>query len=500
MNDTSPGSDSIAAIDLGSNSFHMVVARSSSGELLIVDKLREMVQLAAGLDEKRVLSRDARNRALDCLRRFGERVGPLPHEAVRAVGTNTLRSARNAEKFLAEAREALGHPIETISGIEEARLIYQGVAHGLPDPDMKRLVLDIGGGSTELIIGRDFKPGMMESLYVGCVSLTRQFFPDGEITAERWDQATTFVRQEFEPVQRGYRKEGWEQAVGASGTVRSIAAVISAGRFNKKEGITLKAMKRLRDLVLSARSSDLLKLEGLSTVRRHIFPAGLLILISAFEALKIQRMQAADGALREGLLYDLLGRMRETDIRSRSVRWLGERYHVDWDHAARVERTADLLLGQVAKSWGLDDRTSRLLLSWAATLHEVGLDIAHQHFHKHGEYIVAQTDLHGFTREEQRMLATLVRAHRRKFPLELIGQLPPHRVREAERLAILLRIAVLLNRSRTRDVPEPEIGIGKRKIELSLPRGWADAHALTRADLQQEAAFLKVAGYKLEWK
>jgi exopolyphosphatase/guanosine-5'-triphosphate,3'-diphosphate pyrophosphatase len=493
----SPLPESVAAVDLGSNSFHLIVARINAGELVVVDRLREMVQLAAGLDRKRRLDDDARSRALECLQRFGERVRHMPAGTVRAVGTNTLRSAHDTDEFLLAAEEALGHPIETISGMEEARLIYLGVAHSLANRGAKRLVVDIGGGSTELIIGEDFRPLLMESLYLGCVTTSRRFFGDGSIDAKRWRKAELAALQELEGVQTRYRDAGWEEAVGASGTIRSVAAVVRAAGWSKR-GISAKALRRLRDAMVEAGHVDHLGFEGLNPARRAVFPGGVAMLAALFESLGIDRMLPAEGALREGLLNDLVGRIRREDVRGRSVRALADRYHVDWKQAHRVEHTARQLLVQVGESFGLASVEPRQLLSWAAQLHEIGLDIAHQHYHRHGEYIIAQSDLHGFSREEQRVLALLVRAHRRKFPGSLFAELPRRRTKQAERLAILLRLSVLLHRSRSPDdPPEPSLTVEKRSLELGFPEGWLEQHPLTHADLEQERTYLKGAGYRL---
>jgi len=494
---TPPVPESVAAVDLGSNSFHLIVARVSSGEPVVVDRLREMVQLALGLDASKHLAEEARNRALDCLGRFGERLRSMPPDSVRAVGTNTLRVAHETDPFLAQAEEALGHPIETISGIEEARLIYLGVAHTLAEPTSRRLVLDIGGGSTELIVGDGFVPLRMESLYMGCISMSRTHFGDGEITAGRWKRAELEALQELEPVRARFRVTDWEQAVGASGTVRAVDAVIRAAGWSKK-GVTAKALRRLRDAMIELGRVDLLDLPGLHPKRRSVFPGGVAILTAAFEALDIDVLRHSEGSLREGLLYDLLGRIRQEDVRERSVRALGDRYHVDWKQAGQVECTALMLLTQVAEDWRLDSRESRRLLSWAAQLHEIGLDIAHAQYHRHGEYIIAASDLYGFSREEQKLLATLVRAHRRKLPVSILKSLPRKRGREIERLAIVLRIAVLLHRSRAPEsTPEPKLCAGKKSMTLSFPRGWMDRHPLTLADLHQEARYLEAAGYRL---
>lgn len=494
-----PFPETLAAADLGSNSFHLIVARLTADDLIILDRLREMVQLAAGLDRSRRLNKDARARALDCLRRFGERVRHMPPHAVRAVGTNTLRTAKNAREFLTEAEEVLGHPIETISGIEEARLIYLGVTQAVANPASRLLVLDIGGGSTELIIGERFQPIQMESLYLGCVSVSRSFFGDGAISPSTWKRAELAALQEFEPLRRRFRGTGWEQAVGSSGTVRAADAIARAQGWSE-EGITRPALERLRDSAFKAGHIDRWRPPGLDPERRAVFPGGLVLLCVAFETLGVQQMQVSEGALREGLLYDLLGRMEEEDIRSRSVAALGDRFHVDWKQAHKVEQTALHFLSRVAESWNLTSRRTEQLLSWGVRLHEVGLDIAHQHYHKHGAYIVAESDLLGFSREEQRVLSTLIRAHRRKFPSSAIGALPQRRVEEVERLAIILRIAVILHRSRTSDpISEPDLAVDGRTLTLTFKDGLLDEHPLTRADLHDEQAHLGSVGYRLHF-
>jgi len=466
---------------------------------VVLDRLREKVQLAAGLNRAKRLNRDSQQRALDCLRRFGQRLNHLPPDAVRAVGTNTLRIARNAREFRKEAEQVLGHPIQTISGREEARLIYLGVAHSLANPASRRLVLDIGGGSTEVIIGEGFEPRQMESLYLGCVTMSRKYFIDGAIAADSWRRAELAALQEFEPLQRKFRRLGWDQAVGASGTVRSIGSVIREEGWSHN-GITLKSLKRLREAILKAGHVDKLRLAGLNPERRTVFTGGAVLLHAAFEALGIESMQPADGALREGLLYDLLGRIGMEDVRSRSVAALAERFHADSKQVKRVRDAARGCLKQVAEAWNLTSDTATRMLGWAAQLHEIGLDIAHQQYHKHGEYIIANSDLFGFTMQEQQVLATLVRAHRRKLPLSVIGELPNQWVRTTERLAVLLRLAVILNRSRSPD-PPPDLTIeaGKRRLQIGFADDWLAAHPLTRTDLEQEKEWLEEADYTLEF-
>ncbi|MGH2571061.1 MAG: exopolyphosphatase [bacterium] len=490
--------EQVAAVDLGSNSFHMIVARAAPGELVVLDRLREMVRLAAGLDRSHKLSAEAQARALACLERFGQRVRHLPRRAVRAVGTNTLRSAHNAAEFVSRAEAALGHPIDTISGIEEARLVYLGVSRSLPDRGGRRLVLDIGGGSTEVIIGESERTLAMDSLYLGCVSMSQEYFAKGSLDEASWRRAEIAALREFDPIRARFRKLGWEEAIGSSGTIRSVEAVVRAAGWSD-QGVTLDALRKLRDAILAAKNVKNLELDGLSGQRRPVFVGGVVAMLAAFETLGIERMDVSDGALREGLLHDLLGRIQHADVREETVNALGERYHVDWAHARLVEATALALLDQVGEAWDVGDEESRRLLAWGARLHEVGLDVAHAQYHKHGEYIVAQSDLPGFSRDEQRLLATLVRGHRRKFPTSVMKEIPKERRERIERLCVLLRLATILHRSRMPDPPpRPEIAIRDSALRLAFPARWLSQNPLTHDDLRQEQAFLEAAGHRLE--
>lgn len=501
QNAAPPGaSEQIAAVDLGSNSFHMVIAQMHAGGFKLIDRLREPVRLADGLDKARTLGAEVQERALLCLGRFGQRLAGLPAGNVRIVGTNTLRSAKNAADFLERAEHALGYPIEIISGIEEARLIYSGVAHSLAsDGDSNRLVVDIGGGSTEMIIGRGFAPILMESLYMGCVTHTGRFFPDGRITASCIDRALLEARVELEPKIETYREEGWASAIGASGTVLAINRILAVNGWGK-DGITLAGLRRLIDAMLKAGSVDLLRLEGLSRERAAILPGGAMILFAVIEGLGIDRMLVSDGALREGLLYDLVGRHHRGDVREASVDTLASHYHVDPEHAARVEDTALKCLAQIARDWKLDEKADGPWLRWAARLHEIGLDIAHSHYQKHGAYVIAHADLAGFSFQQQQLLASLVLAHRRKFPARAFKELKSLWGKQAERLALLLRLAAVLHRSRgAAPLPEFALAGDKRRLSLRLPAGWLDAHPLTRTDLEREAQYLAQIDVTLEF-
>jgi exopolyphosphatase/guanosine-5'-triphosphate,3'-diphosphate pyrophosphatase len=492
--------ETVAAVDLGSNSFHLIIARLQDGSLQIIDREREMVRLAAGLDKNNNLSEEAMERAMACLTRFGQLLRDMPPGSVRAAGTNTLRKARNAQALIEHAEQALGHPVEIIAGVEEARLIYLGVAQGLGDTGGTRLVVDIGGGSTEVILGEGFVPQTMESLHMGCVSFSQRYVPNGYINHTNLSQARLAALREVEPVAGFYRKRGWDQAIGASGTIRAVRSVVEAMGLCE-EGISPAALSQLVDTITDYDHVDKLDLPGLSRERAPVFVGGVIVLLGVFEGLRIEHMNVADSALREGLLYDLLGRIRDEDVRSRTVASLASRYQVDQEHADRVAKTAFNLLEQVSDKWKLADNNLRHLLDWAARLHEIGRDIAHSQYHKHGAYILTYADMPGFSRQEQQVMALLVRAHRRKLPLNEIQALPESWHKLLYRLLVLLRLAVLLHRSRSDTaLPEIKLLVKKRNLTLIFPTGWLNDHALTQSDLEQEAVYLSKGGYSLAFE
>jgi exopolyphosphatase / guanosine-5'-triphosphate,3'-diphosphate pyrophosphatase len=489
--------DVIAAVDLGSNSFHMVVARYSHGQLTILDRLREAVRLGAGLDDQGRLQREAVDTALACLERFGQRLRDMKAESVRVVGTNTLRKARRKGAFLDRARAALGHPIEVISGIEEARLIYLGVARTMPSEPGRRLVADIGGGSTEIIIGEGVHAKKLESLYMGCVSMSARCFGDGEITEKRMKRARIAARLELEPVQATFKTYGWDHAVGSSGTIRAVGDVLRA-RNTADATITAGAVESLIEHAIRAGSLSRLRLPGLTDDRVPVFVGGLAILAEILNVLEIKSMRVADGALREGLLYDLVGRFTDEDARVRSVRAMQARYHVDLPQAERVEQTALDFLHQTQQAWGLDEPFAELVLSWAARLHEIGLDVSHSHYQKHGAYLLEHADMPGFPQEEQRILACIVGAHRRKMHVEMLQDLSPPWHIKAEFLIVLLRLTVLLHRGRSQ-AALPNITLTARmgSLDIGFPRGWLEANPLTATDLENEIEYLKAVGFRL---
>ncbi|MBZ0095936.1 MAG: exopolyphosphatase [Sulfuricella sp.] len=483
----------VAAVDLGSNSFRLQVARVVDDQIYPLDSLKDTVRLGAGLGADNTLDQDTCNRALASLGRFGERLRGLPRDAVRAVGTNTFRVAKNAQEFLQQAEAALGFPIEIIAGREEARLIYLGVSHGLPASSDKRLVVDIGGGSTEFIIGTGLKPQQMESLYMGCVSYSQRYFPDGKISKSALRQADLAARAEVQAIAGEFSAAHWQQAFGSSGTAKALADILQMNGYSGN-GITPEGLARLRDAMLKVGDCNKLHLAGLRPDRVPVLGGGFAIMAAIFAELDIASMSVADTALREGVLYDLLGRFHRHDMRETTVRQFMRRYHVDPVQAGHVGQLGIDLLRQLAGALPLDLEAALKRLSWAARLHEIGLSIAHSGFHKHSAYIIEHADMPGFSKKEQAQLARLVLAQRGS--LNKAAQLLPDNETWAQILA--LRLAVLFYRSRM-DLELPEIrlewhGSG---FELTLSKDWLTRNPLTETALENEAREWKNTGLKL---
>ncbi len=488
--------DTYATIDLGSNSFHMMVARHSNDKLVIIDEIKEMVRLAGGLNEQQLLSEEAIENGITCLEKFGQRLKEIPSANVRVVGTNTLRQARNGGLFLTRARAALGHSIDIIAGREEARLIYVGVANTIFNDKHKRLVIDIGGGSTEFIIGKSFDPILTESLYMGCVNTTQRFFANGEITGKRMRKAILFARQELETVVSIYKQEGWKLTYGTSGTINAIQQVLTENGWSDS-GVTLSALKKLKDKLVDIGQIEKINLPGLTAKRIPVFAGGVAILIGAFEALEIQELSICHGALREGLLYDLMGRRQEKDIRNESVKAMAAQYSVDTDHTGRVKNTANLFFKQLKKNWNLS-KSDNKLINWCCALHTIGLRVAHSQYHKHGAYLVTYSDMPGFSKQEQAQLADLIRFHRRKLNKEEMSLHSQENNGKTNSLCIILRLAVLLHRSRVQDpLPEITLSVDDKTLKLVFPKDWLQEHPLTETDLETEAGYLENIGIKL---
>ena len=488
--------DVLAAVDLGSNSFHLQVGRVVEGQIYPLDSMREALRLGAGLTADKRIDRATQARALEALARFGERLRGLPPSAVRAVGTNTLRVAKNAAQFLREARAALGFPIEVIAGREEARLIYLGVSHSLPPAQHRRLVVDIGGGSTEFIIGTGFEPQLTESLYMGCVSWSLRFFADGKVDKSGLRSAELAARQELSGMVREYSGLGWEEAVGSSGTARAIEEILRENEFCEA-GITHEGLQKLRSLLLKQERVDPKRIPGLRESRAAVLPGGVAILCAVFEALGIETMAVSDGALRHGVLYDLLGRVQHSDMREATVAQFMRRYHVDAAQAERVRAVSLEIYDALTASSNDEERadhSSRLTLDWAARLSEVGLSIAHAQYHKHSAYMLSHADMPGFSRMEQQRLARIVLAHRGK-----LTKVQDAGFESADwPLVLALRIATLLARSRT-DVRVPHLSVtmDDAGFSLALPQAWLDENPLSADALDSEAGHWKAIGMRL---
>jgi exopolyphosphatase/guanosine-5'-triphosphate,3'-diphosphate pyrophosphatase len=483
----------LAAVDLGSNSFHCQIARVVSDQIYPLDALREPVRLGAGLREDKLLDDTAQERALACLQRFGERLRGFDRHAVRAVGTNTLRVAKNATSFLKRAQAALGFPIEVIAGREEARLIYLGVQHSLPPSKEKRLVVDVGGGSTEFIIGSGYKPAKLASLYMGCVSYSLRFFPDGKITRSAMKRAELAARNELQPIVAGYSRKQWQQAVGSSGTIRALAEIAQLNGFSPA-GITPAGLDKLRASLIKAGDVARLGLAGIRPDRLPVLPGGLAILSAVLSELGISEMTAAGGAMREGLLYDLLGRVHHKDMRDVTVAQFMQRYHVDASQARRVGTLAQSLYRKLTAEDRNPDDNAPVYISWAAKLHEIGISVAYTGYHKHSAYILEKADMPGFSRNEQGQLSLLVLAHRRSLK-KVFAQLNSA---VDWRSVLALRLAALFYRGRS-DIALPAFQAKAQgsKYRLGLDPEWLTRNPLTATALLEETKEWEKIGCEL---
>jgi exopolyphosphatase/guanosine-5'-triphosphate,3'-diphosphate pyrophosphatase len=482
-----PTFSEIAAVDLGSNSFRLQLARVVDDHLIFHDSLREVVRLGAGLSDDKTLSDEALNRAIECLNRFGERLRGLPPQAVRAVATNTFRVAKNAPQLLKAAQGALGFPIEIIAGREEARMIFVGVSHSLPKAEHKRLVIDIGGGSTEFIIGEGLEPLEMESLYMGCVSYSLKYFADGKITEEAFERAQIAAATEIQTIAKNFKSKHWQEAVGSSGTARTLGEVLRLNGLTDG-AVTLEGLYQFRQLLIGAKEVKKIQLHGLSVDRSSVIPGGLAIMIAAFEGLSIDKLTVANSALREGVLYELLGRMQHDDTRDATVNSFMRRYHVDRDQVKRVQSLSILLLSQVEHKLSGDVAVAKQYLGWAAKLHEIGVSIAHGGYHKHSAYIIENADMPGFSKMEQESLGFLVRAQRRSLAKLQMPALSEDRTV----LVMIFRLAVLFHRNRLHITP-PELNLAWHKagFGLDVEPGWLAKNPLTDAELASEVVYWK---------
>jgi exopolyphosphatase / guanosine-5'-triphosphate,3'-diphosphate pyrophosphatase len=476
----------LAAVDLGSNSFRLLVGRIESHELgdqvMPIDSLKESVRLAAGLGKDGLLDEASQQRAFTALQRFGERLRSFRPEAVRAVATNTLRVAHNAREVLSQAEKTLGFPIQVIAGQEEARLIYVGAAHALPVDGVNRLVVDIGGGSTECIVGRDYHAALLESANVGCVSLSQQFFKEGQVNAENFAHALYTARAILAPIALKYRQHGWGYAVGTSGTAKALTQAVQSSFAT--DILTREHLSRFTELLIKAGHVDRVRIEGLKPERRPVLAGGLAALCAVFDELGVDSMRYCNGALRQGVLYDLMGRSAGADMREITVVQLVARYNVDEQHGAVLAETARALFAQLARAPEAEITRRSQLLSWSARLAEIGMTISHEDFHKHSAYILQNSDMPGFARDEQSQMASLA--------LGQTGGLRKLRSVISEPIdwlmVLCLRLASILHRRRDHEEGQlPTLTLKRERVRITVTRDWADAHALSDESLGAEA-------------
>ena len=491
-----PDGSILAALDLGSNSFHLIVARLEHGEIRPIHTLAEKVQLAAGLSGRQ-LSEAAIERGLACLERFDQLLQSVEPSKIRVVGTHALRRAKNRRLFTDPAEQILGVPIDVVYGREEARLVYLGVAHSLADDEASRLVVDIGGGSTEFIVGQRFEPTRMESLQLGCVSYAGEFFPDGEISKKGFNAAFERARVEVSHIRKGYNTRYWQEAVGSSGTFQAIEALIALEGW-RETGIDGKSLDKLRKRLLKYGHADQISYEGLSDKRRRVLMAGIAIAMAIFEELNISSMRTSTGALREGLIYDLVGRLQHEDVRERSINALVGRYSSDSAEAEMVAQSTAWLTGCVADVWELTS-TDTELLCWAGRCHAIGTGISAKHYNRHSGYLLENCDLPGFSQGEQELLGTLVRGQRGKLSEDLMDVIPEQRRARVTKMLVLLRLAVVFKWvERFEDLASCTVTAKSNKLQLSFPHDWYDSHPLTTSELRAAIPSIGKLGVTLQ--
>lgn len=489
--------NTFAAIDLGSNSFHMAVANTTQAHLQMIDKVRQPVRLGSGLDENNNIDDATLDRALECLAMFQHRLREVPRDQIRAVGTNTLRRARNSAILSDAAEEMLGIPIEVISGREEARLIYSGVTYGIAD-NKKRLVIDIGGGSTEFIAGTGTEPSIMESVNMGCVSASQRWFARGDKLPRQFEKAIKRSQLEANPLIRDYLKHGWDECIGSSGTIKATERVLIECGLSDG-GISLVGLEKLIQRIQKKGEGYLKEFSSITDDRRAVILGGISVLCAAFRALDISTMTVSHRALREGVIVDLAGETTTTHVRNNAVDEMQRRFQIDRDQATRVNNTAQHLFDAVRKDWNLTRKRDNATLTCACQLHEIGLSVSHAQYHKHGDYLLRHADMLGFSRREQSMIAALVRNHRRKVSLDVTASMSLSERTRYQRLLSLLRISTLFHRTRGATAePSMDITVSENRLALGINGQWLADNPLTDADLQDEIKHLGAVGIQLD--
>lgn len=488
-------SNHIAALDIGSNSFHFVYARIIDHKIQVLHREKYRVRLASGLDESGNLSPEAIDRALGVLELLAPTVEKLNRNQFRAVATYTLRKAKNASDLQNAAEEVFPFPIEIISGHEEARLIYQGVAYTAPDHG-KRLVIDIGGGSTELIVGRGYEVENLVSLNMGCVNFTNRFFNEGVISSPAFDNAIAQARAEVSSKVSRFNRNNWQLCVGCSGTIKAISRVIQLNDVGNGR-VTLASLRQLREQLERFEHIDQIVMDGLNENRRPVICSGLSVLIGLFEALDIETLTYSDAALREGVMYENYQQAKHSDVQDKSVQSIQQRFSVDIAQANQVERVLMTLLQSADRHWKLPSELINLC-RWATMLHEVGFDINVASYHHHSAYIVSNADLPGFNREEQQVLAWLVKNQRKKPQVDTLPEVPSLKRQRVLSALALLRLAVLIcHRRLLVELPELSLHVDKKALTLHLQENLTSSHPLLVESLEKEQQHIRILGLRL---
>jgi exopolyphosphatase/guanosine-5'-triphosphate,3'-diphosphate pyrophosphatase len=487
----------IAAVDLGSNSFHLLVVREVEAKFQVLHKEKQKIRLAAGLDSKNRLNQEAIDRAITTLKQFAETLKNFKADQVKVVATYTLRTATNIDYVLEKAAEVFPYPIEVISGQEEARLIYQGVAHNVHHDD-KRLIIDIGGGSTEIIIGKSFTPSRLTSRNMGSASFSKCFFSDGKCTSSAFKRAMIRAEQTMEAIASNFIKSGWQCCLGTSGTIKNICAIVSI-KF-ESDIISYQQLTWLRDEFIKAGDIDAMNIPGLQEDRKASICGGLAILLAIFEQFKIDAISYCDFALREGLMHEMQDNLKLKDIRVTTINSFSKRFDIDTTHANLIQNTARLLYQQLKKTWALKNSEHLTVLLWAVQLHEVGLSINSSSIHKHSAYIVRNSLLPGFTQQQQILLACLIRLHRKKIRRDELPELALISPQKLSYLLVIIRLSVLLNQKRQPDyLPNYELVATPQSLLIRFPQAWFKGQALLQADLEVERQYLKKLGIELNY-
>lgn len=491
-------SKKIAVLDIGSNSFHLIVARVISGTVQVLHKMKQKVRLADGLSKDNQLSDEAIQRGLQALEVIKQSLEGFEPSSVRFVATYTLRKAKNANQFIKAAKSIMPYPIEVIAGQEEARLIFNGVAHTEQLED-KTLVIDIGGGSTEFVIGEGFDPILLRSLDMGCVSFTKLFFNKGKIKKSAFNKAIMTAQQQLELIEDKYFNIGWQQTLGTSGTIESIVSLCSEDTTQYK--LTLNDLERIQEQIINVGVIDELDLGAVNEDRKQVFPAGLAILIAIFRSLKVSYLVFNNSALREGVIYEMETSLTHTDIRERSAQSLATRYDVDTNQANLVLNTCFNLFELAKIDWHLNQKRLKPLLGWSSLLHEIGLHINSRGVQRHSAYILQHTELPGFNSEQQQFVATLARFSRKKIKEVELPTLTQFSHYEVLNCIVLLRLSVLLNIKRQENfLPKYQFSVNKNHMHLTFPDGWLAEHPVIFADLEKEKEQLAKLNIHLHFK